>query len=43
MTIYNKDLMMMMMMMMIGLLYGPNRAENLKTVALAVPKIFHGV
>ena len=25
------------------ILYGPNRAENLKTVALAVPKIFHGV
>ena len=25
------------------ILHGPNRAENLKTVALAVPKIFHGV
>ena len=25
------------------ILHGPNRAENLKTVALAVRKIFHGV
>ena len=25
------------------ILHGPNRAENLKTVALAVPKIFQGV